>query len=148
MEEKKVTGLMKQSEDIVKSLENLFKGFPHLPENAREVLVKIAPILSLVFGVLGLIGGIGVLFASPLAVLGGVRSGFGVFVTGALTIVSSVLMLMAYPKLKNRQYAGWMYLFWSEALNAVYALFMLSVGSVIGVIIGLYILFEVKKHYK
>lgn len=149
MEERKVNkGLMKQTDSIVTSLEKLFKGLPHLPENIREVLVKIAPWIALIFGALGLLAGIGAMGVSPIAMFGGARSGMMVFLTGVLTIVSSVLMLLAFPKLKNRSHQGWVYLFWAEALNAVYALLVVSVGSVLGVLLGLYLLFEIKRYYK
>lgn len=148
MEQKKVNSLQKQTDDIVKSLESAFKGLPHLPENIREVLVKIAPILSLVFGVLGILFGIASLGISPLVLLGGVKSSMMVFLSGALAILSSILMLMAYPKLNKRLYSGWVYLFWSEAVSAIAALLTISLGSILGILIGLYILFEVKSHYK
>jgi len=149
MEEKKVTNnLHKQTNSIVTSLEKIFKDLPHLPENIREVLVKIAPWLALVFGAFGVLAGLTAMGFSPFAMFGGVRTGMMVFLTGALTIVSSVLMLLAYPKLAKKQYQGWIYLFWAEALNAVYAVLIVSVGSILGVLIGLYILFEIKRYYK
>lgn len=149
MEEKKMTnGLQKQTDDIVLSLDKVFKGVPHLPENIREVLVKIAPWLALIFGVLGVFAGIAALGFSPLALFGGVRTGMLVFATGVLTILSSVLMLLAYPGLSKKAYKGWVYLFWAEALSAVYAVLTVSVSTVLGVVIGLYLLFEVKRYYK
>jgi hypothetical protein len=148
MEEKKVKGLQQQTDDIVKSLDGVFKQLPHLPGNARAVLVRIAPWLALIFGVLGVLAGLGALLVSPVAVLGGVRSSATVFFTGVLTIVSSGLMLLAYPKLAKGLHTGWIYLFWSEVLNVIYALVLVSFGSIIGVFIGLYLLFEIKQYYK
>lgn len=145
---KMTSSLQKQTDDVVTSLEKIFKGLPHLPENVREILVKIAPWLALIFGVLGVLVGIGAMGFSPLALFGGVRTGMMVFATGLLTIASSVLMLLAYPGLSKKSYKGWTFLFWAEALNAVYAVLTVSVGSVLGVLIGLYLLFEVKRYYK
>ena len=147
MEQKKA-GIEKQSDDLAKSLEGLFKSLPHLPQNVTDVLVKIAPWLALIFGVLGVLAGIGAMGISPFALFGGIRSGMMVFFTGLLTLASSVLMLLAYPKLTKRTHKGWTYLFWSEILNAVYALLTVSLGSVIGVLIGLYLLFEIRRYYK
>lgn len=142
----------KQSDELVKSLDKVFVQAPHLPENIREVLVKIAPWLALIFGVLGIIGGLGVIGVSPLATLGGVQSGFFLLASGVLTIISSVFMLLAYPKLTKGLYAGWMFLFWSALVSAVSGLLSLSIGSVIsavvGIIISFYLLFEIKGHYK
>ncbi len=145
---KTTSSLNKQTDDIVASLEKLFKGLPHLPENVREVLVKIGPWLALVFGILGILVGVGAMGVSPLALFGGVRTGMMVFVRGLLTLVLSVLMLLAYPGLSKRAYKGWIYLFWAEALSVVYAVLTVSAGPVLGALIGLYLLFEVKRYYK
>ncbi|HZE87191.1 MAG TPA: hypothetical protein VE090_03200 [Methylomirabilota bacterium] len=138
----------KQAEDLIKWMDDLFKKAPHLPENIREVLVKITPVLSLIFGILGVIAGLAALGLSPIALFGGIHASMFVLVTGVLAIASSVLLLIAYPKLSKYAYAGWMLLFWSEVVNAVSSLLSLSVGSIIGIIIGFYILFEIKGHYK
>jgi uncharacterized membrane protein len=137
-----------QSQDLIKWMEDLFKKAPHLPENIREVLIKIAPVLSLVFGILGIIAGLSVLGISPLALFGGLHASIFVLITGVLTLVSSVLLLMAYPQLAKHTQKGWILLFWSEAISAVSSLMALSFGTVISVIIGFYILFEIKGHYK
>lgn len=155
MEQKKViNGIAKQTDDLVLKLEKFFKDLPHLPENIREVLVKVAPWFALVFGILGLLAGVGDMGRSPVAMFGGARTGIFVFITGMVTIVSSVLMLLAYPKLAKRKYQGWVYLFWAEMLNAVYAVLSAIsglggvVGAILGVLIGLYLLFEIKRYYK
>lgn len=140
--------IQKQGDQLVKSLEGVFKQAPHLPANIREILVNIAPWIALIFGILGIIAGLGLVGVSPLALFGGVRASVTVLASGVLTLISSVLMLLAYPKLRKRDYAGWMWLFWSELLSAVAALFSLSVGSVLGVILGFYLLFEMKSYYK
>lgn len=134
--------------DVIVTLENFYKQVPNLPTNAREVLVKIAPAISLIFGILGVLVGLGALGLSPLALLGGLHASFVVLFTGIVSVVASVLMLMAYPKLAARKYKGWEYLFWSEAVSAISAVLSLSVGSVLGVLIGFYLLFQIKSYYK
>lgn len=144
----------KQANDIVASLENVFKGAPHLPENIRLVLVKIAPWIALIFGILGIIAGLEALRLSPIAFFGGLGLGLGVYgiIAGLIMIVSSIILLLAYPKLVKRASGGWMFLFYAEMLNFISSLLTLSlgsiVGSLIGVIIGLYLLFEIKGYYK
>jgi len=138
----------KKATDLIVTLENFFKQAPKLPSSATDVLVKIAPWISLIFGILGVIAGISLLGVSPLALFGGLHSSFVVLLTGVISIVSSVLMLMAYPKLVKRQYKGWELLFWSEVVSTVSAVIGLSVGSVIGVLIGFYLLFQIKSYYK
>lgn len=148
MEQKKLKGIHKQTEDVVISLEKVFKDLPHLPENIRQVLVSIAPWLALVFGILGVLAGIGRMGISPFTLFGGVRVGMTVFFSGLVTLASSILMLMAFPKLMKKSYTGWVYLFWSEALNAAFALLSISLGIVVSILLALYLLFEVKKYYK
>lgn len=137
-----------QANDIIKALEDVFKKAPHLSKKAQEVLVKITPILALVFGILGILVGLGAVGVSPVVLLGGVDASFLVLASGVAAIASSVFMLVAYPKLNKRQYGGWTLLFWSEVISAASALLSLSVGAIIGVIIGFYLLFEIKGHYK
>lgn len=149
--------LQKTGNDIVKSLEVFFKQAPHLPENIREILVKIAPWLALIFGILGVVGGLSALALSlglsPLVALGGeVQTGVGLIIASALGLASSILTLMAYPKLAKHQYSGWMLLFWSELVSVVSVLLTLTtngiVGAILGVLLGFYLLFEIKSYYK
>jgi len=136
----------KKATDLIATLDTFFKQAPKLPSSATDVLVKIAPWLSLIFGILGVIGGLSLLGLSPLAMLSGFHA--NVLITGVVSIVASVLMLMAYAKLVKREYKGWELLFWSEVVSAVSAVVALSVGSVLGVLIGFYLLFQIKSYYK
>ena len=138
----------KQSKDLIGALEDVFGKLPKLPSGVNDVLVNIAPWLALVFGILGVIGGLSAIGISPLALFGGVNAGFTVLATGVAAIVSSVLMLMAFPKLKKRVYKGWELLFWSEVVSTVSAVLSITVGSIIGVLIGFYLLFQIKRYYK
>ena len=138
----------KQGKDLISALDEVFQKLPRLPKSATDVLVNIAPWLALVFGILGVIGGLSAIGISPLALFGGVNASFVVLATGVAAIVSSVLMLMAFPKLKKRAYKGWELLFWSEVISAISAVLSISVGSVFGVLIGFYLLFQIKSYYK
>ena len=138
----------KTANDLIKMLENFFKQLPKLPNNVTDILVQLAPWLSLIFGVFGIITGLGALGLSPLAHLGGIDASFMVLATGIVSIVASVIMLLAYPKLVKRQYKGWELLFWSEIISAISAIIMLYVGAVLGILIGLYLLFQIKSYYK
>ena len=141
-----------QGDALIKSLEDVFKNIPNLPTNIRELLVKIAPWLALIFGVLGIIGGLGMLGISPVGLMGGVRNGALLLVMGVLTILASVLMVMAFTKLNKKEYGGWKLLFWSEIVSFVSSILSLQVGSIISALIfcsiGLYLLFQIKSYYK
>lgn len=144
--------MAKQSMDLIATLEDLYKSAPSLPVNIREVLVKITPWIALIFGVLGVLGGLTAVGFSPLGVFAGIGSSVTLLLSGILTIVASVLMLMAFPKLQKHLYAGWTLLFWSEVVSFVSSVLSLSVGSVIqaliGAAIGFYLLFQIKSYYK
>jgi hypothetical protein len=136
-----------QTDTFIIYLQDLFKKAPHIPAHGREVIVSIMPLIALIFGILGVIASVIALGASPLALLGGLQSSVIVIIAGISGIISSVLLLMAYPKLKPHLYQGWVFLFWAEIVGAVSSILSISLASVIGSIIGLYLLFEIKSYY-
>lgn len=144
-----------KSNDLVAVLEPHFAKAPSLPSNAKDVLVKILPWIALVFGILGVLGsisGLGLLtVASPLALFGGAEgvSSVGSGLIAALFwLVSSVLMLTAFPGLQGHKLQGWTLMFWSEVASVVGAILSLSLGGVLGAVIGVYLLYQIKSHYK
>jgi len=147
----------------VKILEGWFSKLPSLPTSAREVLVKIAPWIALIFGVLGVLGivsgvvgllGLGA-FGATLAPYGGMAitgaSFYGIIIL-LLSLIPTVLQLLAFPGLKARKIAGWNYLLYSLAASVVISVigggFGSVFGAVIGAAIGLYVLFQIKSYYK
>lgn len=138
----------------MKSLEEWFAKLPALPKGATDVIVKIAPWLALIFGVLGVLGSLaatGILaVVSPLVLLGGgVGLAVGGVVGGILALVSSVLMLVAFPGLRDRKMAGWKWSFYAEVVSVASSVVALNLfGAVIGALIGFYILFAIKSYYK
>lgn len=130
-------------------LEELFKKAPALPSSAKDVLVKIAPWIALIFGILGILVGIGAAGISPLALFGGVGASMTVLISGVLLLVSSVLMLIAFPKLKAMKFEGWRLIFWANAISIVSTIVTLDiVGAVVSFLVGFYILFQIKSYYK
>ncbi|MEI8230210.1 MAG: hypothetical protein WCG83_03650 [Candidatus Peregrinibacteria bacterium] len=135
----------------------LFKQLPHLPHNARETLAKIAPALSLIFGILGLLA---LLSAGAFATILSVFSLFGGFVLAPLAlfisvvtgIIACILEIMAYKPLSIRRKQGWNFLFYGTVLtgaaNIVELVFAYgSLGGIVGSVIGLWLLFEVREMY-
>lgn len=143
----------KSTKQIPTMMEEWFKKLPPLPANAVETIFKITPILALVFGILGVvlsISGLGVLaFIAPLAAIGGATPQFGLGIIATLGwLASSIMMILAYPGLKAGKISGWTMLFWSEMVSVVTAVLGISFGSVIGALIGFYILFQIKSKFK
>jgi len=134
-------------------LEDWFKKLPPLPTNAVDTIAKITPILALVFGILGVllsVAGLGILsFLAPFAMMSGAAPhyGFGMIATVGW-LISSVMMLLAYPGLKAGKTSGWNMLFWSEVVNVATSLLGFNLGSVIGALIGFYLLFQIKPKFR
>jgi hypothetical protein len=67
-------------------------------------------------------------------------------------VISGILLFMAFNPLRERSHRGWMLLFWSDMLSvATFVLTLVSnggwLGSVIGMIIGFYLLFQIRPAY-
>ncbi len=142
----------KSVNQIDTTLEDFFKKMPPLPPNAVDAIFKITPWLALIFGILGVIGALsafGILTAlSPFAMMAGAHNwGLGIFAAVGW-LVSSVLMLIAYPGLKAGKMNGWNMLFWSEAVNVVASVIGISISSIIGAAIGFYLIYQIKPKYK
>lgn len=139
----------KSKNDIIAMMEAWFAKAPALPENAKQTLVNITPWIALIFGVLGIIAGLGAIGVSPVAMVGGVGNSTLLLLSGIATIVASAMMLIAYPKLKALQISGWTLLFWSSIVSLIGSLVMGSiVNAIIWGVIEFYILFQIKSHYK
>lgn len=143
----------KQLDQVVDMMEDWFSKLPSLPNNWKDVLVKVIPWIALIFGVLGVVLsliGLGLLaFLSPFVFLaGGWGAATGGPIAAILWLVSSVLMLLAYRGLTQRRLSGWNFLFWSEVVSLVSSVVLLSVSGVLGALVGFYLLFQIKSHYK
>jgi len=143
------------SKDFIDTMGEWFDKFPPLPKNWRDTLARIAPVLALIFGILGIlvaIGGLGTLtFVSPLAVMGGAGGIVGMGIISTLIyLVASVVLLAAYPGLKAKKYSGWKLLFWNEVINLVGGVIGLHtvVSAIIGALIGFYLIFQIRSYYK
>ena len=152
--------IQQQAEKHMAALEGWLAPFfakaPHIPENGRRTIVDIAPWLALIFGVLGLVSVLGagaIASVFTLAFLGGLYD-FAMFVTLAAGLCASALELLAYRPLAKREKKGWNYLFYGTVLTAAAAVVNLVVGydsgltgQVLGALIGLWILFEIRGQY-
>lgn len=139
--------------DLIKKLEDFFAKAPHLPNDIREIIVKIAPYLAIIGIVLSVLAlpallGFGMMGAPAAMMVGGSRFGAMMLLAGVFTVANLVLLILAFPGLKARTQQGWMYVFYSVLLGAVQSLLSLNVvGLIVFTTIELYILFEVKSHY-
>jgi len=120
-----------------------------IPDNAREWLVRYGPWIAIVLTVLSLPAllfalGIGVALA-PLGGLG-YATGFTWHALGAILQVG--LTIAALPGLFARKMGGWQLLFYATLASVLFSLLGGSIVSgLVGAIISLYILFQVRPLY-
>lgn len=120
-----------------------------LPTGVKEFIVKFGPWITLVLLVLAvppllLALGLSTAFI-PFATVGGVY-GFGL--ATLVLLVQLVLEVMALPGLFARKMSGWTLLFYSEVVSVAYGVLSGSfISSLIGALIGFYILFQIKALY-
>jgi hypothetical protein len=144
--------------DTLKSLEveiekvALNKSLPALPDSAKELLVKLAPWLTLISMIVLLpviLAAFGLsAIALPFSYLGGLHMGFSYTVGLIFSFGMIVLELMAIPGLFKREQKAWRLVFYSVLLSLVQQLLNFNLGGlIIGGAISLYILFQVKSKY-
>lgn len=159
---------------VEEALLPIFKGLPSLPEGGRKLLVKLWPVLALVFGILQLLAvwtlwnlghtANGLMdYANQLSIAAGnglvAQPELGVFyyLGLAVVIVDAAILLMAVMPLYNHQKKGWDLLFLGTELNLLYGLVILFdsyyggfdslLSTLIGSAIGFYLLFQVRDYY-
>ncbi len=140
---------------------------PHLPKNGQDWIAKNVWWLVMIGAILGAFAVISILWVTVVGVV--MLTGFGglagaalgglalvmAIVTLAFTAMWVVLAGMAVKPLRAGEKKGWDLLFISLLLNAVVVaitfIFSVDVGGllsgVIGLALGGYVLFEVRKHF-
>lgn len=131
--------------------EYLGRKAPQMPDNWRHTIAKIMPWITVVIMVLALpailfVLGVGVAFA-PWAYSAGYHSGGMYTVTLALTVIMIVLEIIALPALFKLQMKGWRLIYYAALIGVVSDIVGFNLGGLVGSIIGLYILFQIKKVY-
>jgi len=130
----------------------LSKNIPGLPDNVKELIVKLSPwfaVVSMIMLAPIILAAFGLsAVALPFSYLGGLHMGFGYTIGLVFSFGMIVLELMAIPGLFKRQEKAWRLLFYSTLLSLVQQLLSFNLGGmVIGAIISFYFLFQVKSKY-
>jgi hypothetical protein len=129
----------------------LVKRAPQIPEGGREFIVNFGPWIAVVI----------VLIAIPaiLAVVSSIREvgiPMSYWVVKAILLVQAVILAFAIPKLIRRERRGWELLFYYQLLAVVTSLIswlphfdLLNLfWSFVGDLIGFYIIFQIRSHYR
>jgi hypothetical protein len=120
-----------------------------LPDGVRTVLAAIVPWLVLLGTVLAVPGILIMLGIGTFAVPFGVAYVPGLGIATIAAIAGFVLNALALPGLFGRGMAGWTWIFYGELVSIASSLLRGAVVSaVIGGLIGLYLLFQIKREYR
>ena len=130
----------------------------HLPPSVKEFIVKFGPWITLVLLILAAIVivplaliafGLTAVTLPYSAATGYASNSVMGFVQIIIGVVVLVMEAVAIPKLLKRQLSGWKLVYWASLLSAVSSLISLQVVSLIlGLVIGMYILFQIREYYK
>lgn len=163
-------------DDLEVKLNEVFgKKAPQLPKAGKEWLVRWAPILTLIIGILSVFSVFSLWRAahtvsyadlandlcrayasSGCDVIPTNRLSLWFWIALAVLVVEAVLYILAYTPLTAKKKQGWNYLFWAALINVVYAIVSLfmtyaGVGSFIGALIGtalsFWLIFQIREYY-
>ena len=121
-----------------------------IPDNIRELIVKIGPWITVVLLVISLpalllILGIG----TALVPFGGPAYATGFGLAAILLIVQLGLEALALPGLFARKMSGWTLMFYAQVVGVLSSLmYGAIVGAIVGGLIGFYVMFQVRGLYK
>lgn len=138
--------------------EYLGEKAPALPKEWKEIIVKFAPYLAILAVIMGIpailaLLGAGTILA-PLGVAGGIMTGrpfLGFEFIISVVFLGAIILLegLAIPGLFARSKKGWTYLYWGALVGIVQNIIAFNVGGlVIGGLISMYFLFQVREYYK
>ncbi len=121
-----------------------------IPANAKEWIVQYGPWITVVLLVLALppllfVLGIGAAFMP----FGGIGYAAGFTYLTIVLLAQLGLMVAALPGLFARKMSGWQLLFYAQIVSFVFSILSGSVvGGVFGLVISMYLLFQVRPLYK
>lgn len=124
-----------------------------LPSKAKEAIVTYGPWITLILLIMALPAilfafGIGSIFA-PFAFLGGINAGVSYGFGLIFSVVVLVVEAVAIPGLFKRKAGAWRLMYYATLLRGVQNLISFNLGGlIIGTLISLYILFQIKEYYK
>ncbi len=155
----------KNSGDLIAVLEPYFtKQAPfQLPENVRTALVQWLPWINIVlavFGALAALSLLALLGVANVATAGLVSAVAGpwLWIAFAALVAQVIVQFVAFPGLQARKLSAWKLLFWADVISFVYnivngvgnpvSLVGSLISGILGLVVGLYLLYQIKSHYK
>lgn len=155
----------RQTKDVMQYLADVDKFFQDayvtkapfsIPDNWKEIIVKVSPylnVIGIVFSILALpvllggsalMAGLGVVSGAALNPMNNVAG----IVALVFTLANLVLMVMAAQGLFKRKASAWKLVFYSMLLTALQSAIALNIVNVaFTLIVGMYVLYQVKEKY-
>lgn len=140
---------------FIKDLEKLWDEYLvqnapfEIPTNIKDVLVQAAPYITIILLIIMLPAVIAALGISWILAVLAPFAGFLAIVSLLLVIFGFVLKAMAIKPLFARSKKWWDLVFYSTLVGFVSSLLSGSiVWGIIALVIGLYVLFQIKSYYK
>ncbi len=133
--------------------EYLGQKAPQIPAIWRQRLVTVIPWITLIIFVLTLpaillVFGIGAVLIPGAMMVGGIGTGVGYTIGLIFLAVTLLLELIALPGLFKHTHQGWRFAYYASLLSMLHNIIYFSIGGIIGGIIGLWILFQIKSYYR
>ena len=164
---------MSALQSLENNLEDVFvKKAPALPENGKKMIVEWLPWITVARGVLSgwlayTIWDWGHRLNQFVDYLNTISASYGdevadsrltplLWLSVGILALQAVLYILAFPALKARKKSGWDLMFYAFLANAVYGVVVLFtdygdfgnlLGSLIGSVVGLYFLFQIRGQY-
>jgi hypothetical protein len=146
-------GLNAIIEKIEKAFSALFAKAPAMPKEAKDSLVQFIPWITLIFTII-LIPTLIAIFryssiTSRIAYEFGVGYGtFDVVLAVVIFLPSLVLQGLSVPGLLNKSKSkGWNLLFLGVLIGSIYSIVTLNVLALVGDLIFVYVLFQIRESY-
>lgn len=132
--------------------EYLVKKAPfQIPERGKEFFIKVAPWITLIFMIIAvplILAALGLtLGLLPFMLAAAHGLGFWYWLGWIFILASFILEALALPGLFKRKLVGWRFVYWGILLSVIYNILGGSISGIIGNIISLYILFQVRVKY-
>lgn len=132
-----------------------------LPKGLTDFIVQYGPWITLVIAVLMLpavlvVLGLGAAVGNISAYYGA-NVGFFYWLAMLVLVAQIVIMFVSVPMLLKRQRQGWLLIFYADiasfaygilgSLSSPYSAVSGVIGALIGVVIGMYVLFQIRGYY-
>lgn len=140
---------MNSFSDFENRLEGMFGRLPKLPTDILELIVAYGPYLVLIGGILSITssGILGIFNGSFQPLMAGFF-GYNYYLLVVLNIVYGIILILAFKPLLAHQMKGWHTLFYLTLLFALVSIVSLNILDLIGPLLSLYILFQIKQLYR